>query len=186
MSMMCRSTFLQASALLLLFLLLLVWIHRQRGSLPPEATKDRERLSSIAVVTAARKPIVETAESRALLAKLRQAVVQLNPEKLSRLEFHESDDTRIDNKKVVYVCLRDPNTGQFYPWNSLIYVCIHEMAHAISEGYDPLHTSVEFQSNFWQLLRKAERAGVYKPNEAFVQEYCALPIDPTDPGVIIR
>ena len=181
-----RDGCLQVGAVLVVFLLLLVCIYRKRGRLPIHV-EQRERLSrSSIILEKAKKPLVQTPESLALLQRLSNAVVALAPDKLSHLTFYESDDTRIDDKKVVYVCLRDPNTGTFYPWNSLIYVCIHEMAHAISEGYDPMHTSSEFQSNFWHLLRKAERAGIYKPNEPFVNEYCALPIDPTDPGLRVR
>ncbi len=182
----CHSTFLQSSALLLVFLGVLLWIIGQkRGQLPLH--EGLARLSSTSSsFTTTKAAFVQTPESRAMLDKLRDAVVQLDRKRLSHLEFHESDDTRIDNKQVVYLCLRDPATGQMYPWNALIYVTLHEMAHAISDGYDPMHTSQEFQSNFWQLLRKAERAGIYKPGEAFVNEYCALPIDKTDPGVIIR
>jgi hypothetical protein len=168
-------------------ILMMTWILGRRGKLGSShnitSTKGTEGLAPHQSNT---QDPVETGESRALLNKLRDAVIQLEPQRLSHLEFHEAYDTRIDNKKVVYLCLRDPATGKFYSWNDLIYVTLHEMAHAISQGYDPQHTSVEFQSNFWQLLRKAERAGIYKPSESFVNEYCAMPIDKNDPGIIIR
>lgn len=185
----CESAFLQATAVVLVFIIILLWLfRRKRGKLPQDALIKlrEERLAQEATPVQKSSVIVETPESRALLAKLRDAVVKLDPERLSKLEFRESNDTRIDNKQIVYLCLRDPATNELYSWNTVVYACIHEMAHAISVGYDPMHTSMEFQSNFWKLLRRAEAAGIYKPADLFPDQYCALPIDKNDPGLIIR
>jgi len=178
-----ESTFLQVVGVICIFVIVMAWILQRRGKLP--VSENLAGIHSASTTPVPSTVPVETPESRALLNKLKDAVVQLDP-KLADLEFHEAYDTRIDNKQIVYLCLRDPATGKFYPWNALIYVTLHEMAHAISEGYDPQHTSIEFQSNFWRLLRKAEQAGIYQPSDAFIDEYCALPIDKNDPGIVIR
>ena len=180
----CSSTFLQAVAATLIFIAVLMVLNRKRGKLPLEVAERYARQDTRATNNGRSS---STVESKAMLDKLQQAVVSLDPQRLSHLQFFESeDDTRIDDKKMVYLCLRDPATGKLYQWNDLIYVTLHEMAHALSEGFDPQHTSAEFQSNFWQLLRRAEAKGFYRPGEGLVHEYCALPIDKNDPGMLIR
>ena len=123
-------------------------------------------------------------ESKAMIMKLRDSVVSLNPTKLRHLQFQESSSTMIDNKSIVFLCVRDPKTGKLYDWNALIYVVLHECAHAISEGYDPEHKTPEFRNNFNTLLRDAELRGIYDPKKPFVEEYCHLTISPEQ--VMIR
>ena len=170
---------------IVLLLLLAIWLlWKNPGQLPIELSSRKEGLSTTEVQST--EEVKPTAESTDMLERLRRAVIPLMPEKLSKLQFMEGNNTRIDDKTIVYLCLRDQTTGKLYKWNDLVYVTLHECAHAVSVGYDPEHVTPEFQNNFKTLLRKAESAGIYKPQEAFVQEYCNLQIDPKDPGIMIR
>ena len=164
---------------------LLLWSVQRPGRIPGHGREGFSREQRHAQRNA-EMALATSERSRALLAQLKDAVVRLHPEKLSRLDFREGDTTRIDDKRVVFLCLRDPDTGEYYTWNDLIYVTLHECAHAISVGYDPQHTSIEFQTNFWDLLRKGEDAGIYKPDKPFVHEYCSMPTNPKDPGLVMR
>jgi len=183
-----ESRFLQTVAALVAFYVVLLLVYRRPGAVPPgvEMTKEERLANAKAREQLAKRKVVETAESRALLKKLRNAVVSLDPERLGHLEFRESWDTRADDKRIIYICLRDPATGKLYDWNPLVFALIHEVGHCVSKQYDPSHTTLEFQTNFWTFLRKAEAAGIYDPKLPFPPEYCGLEIDANDPGIVMR
>ncbi len=56
----------------------------------------------------------------------------------------------------------------------LIYVALHECAHAISKAVDEDHnnTSQEFMDNFKMLLDKAEAQGIYDSTLPKPKDYC--------------
>ena len=51
---------------------------------------------------------------------------------VSTLEFTESNESYTLNKKYVHLCLKDQN-GNDYDDNMLVYVALHEVAHALSK-----------------------------------------------------
>lgn len=63
------------------------------------------------------------------------------------------------NKKETFICLKDKK-GEYYPRNHLMYVAIHELAHAICPSIG--HTQ-EWSRIFEDLLIKAEKLGIYDP-----------------------
>ena len=75
-----------------------------------------------------------------------------------KLKFYASDRSETVNKKEIYMCLKDSN-GQYYDYNMLMYVAIHELSHAISVSIDEDHenTSSEFMNNMNMLLEKAKK-----------------------------
>lgn len=173
----------EALALVLAATVAVYLVCKHPGKLPIVQT---EGLTQKQAEVQAERAVQHSRESEELLAKLKAAVVPLRPDKLARLQFREGETTKIDDKTIVYLCLRDPETDQYYKWNDLIYVTLHECAHAVSTGFDPKHETPEFQNNFYGLLRSAEAAGIYKPGESFVSEYCGLPMDSSDPGIMMR
>jgi hypothetical protein len=62
------------------------------------------------------------------------------------------------NKRTVHMCVRDPETGRMEPWNSTMYVLLHEAAHLATDtwGHPP-----EYWANFRWLLEVAEHLGAY-------------------------
>ena len=94
--------------------------------------------------------------------------------KVNTMNFCIDDiETYTEDKSKTYMCLKDKN-GNYYPDNMLMYVAIHELAHAISEKIDTEHVTSEFHENFKFLLKKAESLGIYDPNIPPIDEYCNI------------
>jgi hypothetical protein len=87
---------------------------------------------------------------------------------LSEIEFYGSNKSYTLNKTKVHICMKDSD-GEYYPDSTLIYVILHEVAHCINPtiGHDE-----SFQMTFNELLKIAERKGIYDPNVSIVQNYC--------------
>ncbi len=76
----------------------------------------------------------------------------------------------------MYLCLKD-ESNQYYNRQFLLYVAIHELAHAISKSYDDDHNGREFNENFDMLLDKATRMGIYDPKTEMIENYCGIEND---------
>lgn len=105
-----------------------------------------------------------------LIEKLRNILIDVDPRAKS-LVFHASNESFTEDKKIVYLCLKDKN-GQYYDFNMLVYVSLHELAHAFSNTVDTQHTGDEFKNNFKELLKKAEIKGYYDPLKPLDYNYC--------------
>lgn len=89
----------------------------------------------------------------------------------ARLSIKASNQSFTEDKKRTYICLRDEK-GNYYDDNMLMYVALHELAHAISKQVDPDHTTTEFANNFKLVLASAENLGLYDPKLPLNYEYC--------------
>ncbi len=82
----------------------------------------------------------------------------------------------IVDKKEMSLCLRRDQNGALYDINTILYVVIHEFAHAMSinSGHDS-----EFVYNFAMLLRVAIGLGQYRQVDYSVYpiNYCGLQLD---------
>ncbi len=107
-----------------------------------------------------------------LINRIKHDLIKLHP-KAGELRYFPSDKSFTEDKKDMYLCLKDEN-GVYYPYNMLMYVGIHELAHAISHKVDTEHTGKEFNENFDYLLQKAEQLGIYDSKEKLVQNYCGI------------
>lgn len=110
-----------------------------------------------------------------LIERIKFDLYLLHP-KARDLNYFASNESLTEDKKDMYLCLKDEN-GQYYPYNMLMYVAIHELAHAISKSIDDAHTSSEFNTNFDILLDKAAKLGLYNPNEPLLSNYCGVTAD---------
>jgi len=70
------------------------------------------------------------------------------------LECCDLEESLTDDKKKIYICLKNKH-GDYYNYNKLLQVGIHEIAHAITRKQDPNHTSKEFIENYARLLQNA-------------------------------
>ena len=106
-----------------------------------------------------------------LLEKIRNDLIKVDP-RVATLRFRASNESFTEDKKTIYLCLKDRKTNEYYDYNMLMYVCLHELAHAFSESVDEDHTTKEFRDNFQMLLDKAEKLGLYNPNIPLNYNYC--------------
>lgn len=76
------------------------------------------------------------------------------------------------NKKTIYLCLRDLETGEVFDINTLMYVTLHELAHVITTESEFDEHGPKFRANFKRLLEVATRRGVYDPSKPLPRSYC--------------
>ena len=107
-----------------------------------------------------------------MIESIREDLVKLHP-KARELTYSASDKSFTEDKKDMYLCLKDEN-NKYYDRNFLLYVAIHELAHAISKSYDDNHNGREFNENFDMLLDKASRMGIYDPTQEMPENYCNI------------
>jgi hypothetical protein len=105
-----------------------------------------------------------------LIERIRNDLMKVDP-RVSKLTFKASNESFTEDKKHVYLCLKDKN-GNYYDYNMLMYVSLHELAHAFSHSVDEDHTTDEFKNNFKMLLQKGEQLGLYDPKKPLNYEYC--------------
>jgi hypothetical protein len=111
------------------------------------------------------------------ILEIRNNLMRIDPEVTSKLNIQASNQSFTEDKRDMYLCLRDKKTGQYYPDNMLNYVAIHELAHAKSKEIDTNHTSNEFRENFDKYLERASELGIYNQNEPLIDEYCGVTKD---------
>jgi hypothetical protein len=92
---------------------------------------------------------------------------------IKTIDFYPADESYTEDKKRIYLCLRDENDN-YYDYNMLMYVAIHECAHALTDVIDPEHKTIEFKTTFQNLLQKAEKLGLYDPSKEIIENYCKI------------
>jgi len=94
--------------------------------------------------------------------------------KLEGVTFREAGKSATEDKSLVYLCLRK-SQHEYYDWNTLVYVTLHELAHVIDHGYNPNHGG-DFQKLFSGLLSIGQQEGYYNPNIPLPHVYCGIRI----------
>ena len=110
-----------------------------------------------------------------LIRKIKYDMIRIDP-RLSKIEFFSSDESYTEDKDKIFLCLKDEN-GNYYDYNMLIYVAIHECSHALTDVIDVEHVTPEFRGMFENLLTEAYKLGIYNPNKSLVTNYCGINID---------
>ena len=75
-------------------------------------------------------------------------------------------------KKTIYICLKDHITKQYYTFDVLLYVTLHEIAHVMSKSYSSHSHNDEFHKNFQELLRTGRSLGYFSDNVDIPTNYC--------------
>jgi len=85
------------------------------------------------------------------------------------VQLYKGDKSYTINKEKIFLCLYDEN-GEYYPLNTVLEVCSHEIAHYLNRA-DVGHTE-NFYKIFDHILKEAQKLGIYNPNIPLVQNYC--------------
>lgn len=101
------------------------------------------------------------AEDAAMLKRLQHDSTSIDP-RANKLVYKSSNENFTENKTVIFLRLRNAN-GDFYHYNTLMHINLHELAHAFSTSYDEHHTSNEFHKNHNLLIKRAIEKGLYIP-----------------------
>ena len=105
-----------------------------------------------------------------MIKRIKNDLIKIDP-RVQSLSFKAANESFTEDKKYVYLCIRDKQ-GQYYDYNMLMYVSLHELAHAFSNTVDEEHTSDEFKNNFRILLQKGQEVGLYDPVKPLNYDYC--------------
>lgn len=102
-----------------------------------------------------------------MLMTIQRNLMPLHPI-VKDVQFYEGNKSYTINKKKIYLCLKDSNK-EYYDYNMLIYVSIHELAHVLCDeiGHTP-----KFDQIFHELLQKGIQLKLYDPNKPIIKDYC--------------
>lgn len=104
------------------------------------------------------------------LSLIKKKLIQVDPRAENVKFFTHPHEAFILGKKEVYMCVHEPN-GKYYPDNTLMYIALHELAHALIP-YNTSHHPPEFDKLFDQLKDRASYLRLYDPSIPFPDEYC--------------
>lgn len=109
-----------------------------------------------------------------IILKLHQMILPLDP-RLKNIKIVAGPQSYTENKEIIYLCVKDPKTKQYYDMNTLIYVNLHEASHYLTSSVIDTkegHNNKEFIDKFNELLLKAEKLGIYDPSKGPAKGYC--------------
>lgn len=91
--------------------------------------------------------------------------------------FGKGTSYTVNKGDELYLCVKDPETGQIHDNNTLMYVTLHELAHIMTESFG--HDDMTFWENFKFLLSEAVEQKIYTPIDysKFPVRYCKMTID---------
>lgn len=116
------------------------------------------------VTTQARENFLQ---SDPMLKFLREEMLKVDSRAAS-ISFNKGKKSYTINKEKMFLCLKDEK-GKYYDKNMLIYVTLHELAHAFNPSIG--HTQL-FHETFQKLLKHAADIGVYNDKIAPIADYC--------------
>lgn len=101
---------------------------------------------------------------QSLLNLLKLKSIQLDTS-FAHLNFETSNTSSFtQNKNTIFICLKNLH-GEYFSYDTLMNVVVHELAHVKSMNYDPNHVSLEFHDNLQKLTQKAIELDLINPNK---------------------
>lgn len=104
------------------------------------------------------------------LMDIKAKLIRVDPRAESVEFFTNAEEAYTLDKREVHMCVHEPS-GNYYPDNTLMYIALHELAHALIP-YDTSKHPPEFDKLFSQLKDRAAYLKLYDPNIPFPNEYC--------------
>lgn len=113
-------------------------------------------------------------DNNPLLNQVRNNFALIKPE-YANIPLREGNAAYTENKTSITLCLKNPQTNQYYDMNTIMYVALHELAHMVSKsrGKGNEHND-EFKGNFTVLLEKGKNLGFYNPSMPMPSTYCGV------------
>jgi len=103
-----------------------------------------------------------------MLFKLKKITDPLHPS-IKNLKLYKGKKSYTVNKDKIYLCLTDENNN-YYPFNHLLYVFLHEFAHYLNK--DDIGHTENFYIIFNNLIEKANDIGIYDIDIPPIENYC--------------
>jgi len=127
-------------------------------------------LIMVVVFTVSSRSYYSEVDSNPILQRIHQDFIALNPA-YEVIPLREGSSAYTENKSVITICLKDPDTGKMYDYGVYQYVAFHELAHMVSKDYGH---GKEFSRNFKTILNAAVEKGIYDPNTIIPSNYCGI------------
>lgn len=105
-----------------------------------------------------------------IIQEIKANFALLNPD-YAKIPIKEGDSAYTEDKEVIVLCLKNPDTGKYYDINTLMYVALHELAHYTSKNHGH---GQEFRTRFAQLLKEGANVGIYNPSLPIPTTYCHI------------
>lgn len=112
-----------------------------------------------------------------LIEKIKHDVSRID-DRIQHIAFYSSNESYTEDKDKIFLCLKDEESGEYYDYNTLMYVAIHECAHALTDVIDLEHKTPEYRNMFKYLLDKSTTLGIYDPQKPLPERYCKIHISP--------
>lgn len=104
------------------------------------------------------------------LKDIKEKLIKVEP-KVQEMNLYTDDtESYILHKRDIFLCMKNDG-GEYHDDNFLMYIALHEVAHALLPGNTDSHPP-EFEEKFKQLKERATYLGVYDPNIPFPKRYC--------------
>ena len=117
-----------------------------------------------------------TPENHPVLNEISRRFSLLSP-KYGNIPLKSGSKSYTEDKSVITLCLKDPETKNYYDINVLMYVALHELSHCITKADGDQSHGNEFKDNFASLLKKASDIGIYDPRQPIPLTYCGVDTD---------
>lgn len=89
-----------------------------------------------------------------------------------KIKLYGANDTLTENKKIIYLCVKRKN-NEYYDYNTILYIAIHELAHVLNDEYDTSsYHGEKFQKINEYLLKRAVNLGIFDPNKEINYDMC--------------
>jgi len=110
-----------------------------------------------------------------MLSKIYNDLKKIYPEIDTKgISLYGANNTLTENKKRIFICLKKKN-GEYYDYNTLLYISIHELAHVINDEYDTHESHGEkFNKLNVELLDKAHDMGLIDKNAEIKYDMCGV------------
>lgn len=108
-----------------------------------------------------------------MLLKIYDDLKKIYPEIESKhITIYGANNTLTENKKKIFLCIRKKNK-EYYDYNTILYIAIHELAHVINEEYDINDNhGKKFNDINAQLLEKAYTLNLIDRNAEIKYDMC--------------
>jgi len=127
----------------------------------------------ILILQIIRKNDVKEVDRHPILQKVKEAFTKIHPS-YGNIPLVEGGSSFTEDKSVITLCLRDPDTHQFYHFHDILYVSLHELAHVITDNTPQEEHGDEFRKNMARLLKRAAELGLYDLNRPPPSSYCGV------------
>ncbi len=105
-----------------------------------------------------------------ILEKLRRDLIKVDP-RLSKLQYFPADESYTEDKEKIFICMKDENNN-YYSYNALLQVALHEASHALTTVVDIKHETPEFNNMHNTLREKASKLGLVDLTKNVPDAYC--------------